>query len=208
MIKNLIIDGDGVVINRDKRFTDRLCADYGITKETTAPFFNEVFRDCTIGKRDLKIELARYYRSWGWKGTLEELLYFWFSKEGLRNEEMLSTIQTLRASGVATFLATDNEKYRTDYILNEFGLGMYFDAVFSSAHVGSRKEDASFWNYVETTKGIHPPETLFWDDEHENIKVARQTGFIAELFTDMDDFNQKMYRHFPELRERLSTQKR
>lgn len=196
MIRSLIIDGDGVAILRDQRFSDRLATEHGIARDTTAPFFAEVFRDCTIGKRDLKEELSHYYRSWGWKGTLDELLHFWFSKEGAHNEEMLSVIAKLRASGIPVYLATDNEKYRTDYIVNEFGYGRHFDSVFSSAYIGFRKEDDGFWEYLIAHKGIIPSHTLLWDDEQENLVSAHKHGFITEQFTGMEGFTRVMENYF------------
>ena len=166
MIQTLIIDGDGVVIKRDKRFSDRLHERYGILPEITAPFFKTVFQKCVVGKADLRKELAGVYRDWGWKGTLEELLHFWFSKEGTHNEEMLVTIEKLRAHGIPTFLSTDNEKHRTDYILNEFGLGKHFDGVFSSAYIGFRKEQPDFWEHVKQVGKYEGEHTLAWDDGH------------------------------------------
>ena len=199
MMQAIIIDGDGVVINRDKRFSDRLQADYGITTETTAPFFEGVFQKCVVGKADLKEELAHCYKNWGWKGTLKELLHYWFSKEGLHNEKMLQIIAKLRAHGISVFLSTDNEKYRTDYLKNEFGLGAHFDAVFSSAYIGFRKENVGFWKQVKRTLKNKPEEVLVWDDERENITAARNVDFIAEQFIGMDDFNRKMGIYFSEI---------
>ena len=199
MINSLIIDGDGVAILRDKRFSDRLASEYGIMRDKTAPFFSDVFRDCTIGKKDLKKELERYYRSWGWKGTVDELLHFWFSKEGSHNKEMLAILTKLRSSGIKVYLATDNEKYRTDYIVNEFGYGKYFDSVFSSAYIGFRKEDAGFWEHLTIYKGVIPSETLVWDDEQENLDMSCKHGFTAERFTDMENFVRTMKNYFTRL---------
>lgn len=196
MIKALIIDADGVAIKRDKRFSDRLQTDYGISAKTTAPFFETVFQKCVVGKADLKEELARHYKDWGYKGTLEELLDYWFSKEGTYNDEMLFTIKKLRSQGIKVFLATDNEKYRTDYIVNEFGFGKLFDGVFSSAYVGCRKESEDFWREVESKLNIKTSGVLVWDDERENLDATKRTGFITELFVGMDDFNEKMKRYF------------
>ena len=198
MIQALIIDGDGVVIHRDKRFSERLQDDFGITTKITTPFFETVFQKCVIGKADLKEELARSYKDWGWKGTLEELLDYWFSKEGSQNEGMMRTIAALRAKSVPVFLATDNEKYRTDYLMNEFGLGKCFDAVLSSAHIGFRKENVGFWKHLARTSKWNPEDMLVWDDEYENINAARKVGFTAEMFTGMDDFNRKMRAYFIE----------
>lgn len=196
MVQAVIIDGDGVAITRDKRFSERLQDEYGITIATTAPFFETVFQKCVIGRADLKEELARCYKDWGWKGTLEELLHYWFSKEGLRNENMLRLVAKLRAHGISAFLSTDNEKYRTDYLKNEFGLGKIFDAVLSSAHIGFRKENVGFWKQVKRTLEIKPEDVLVWDDEQENINAARKVGFTAELFIGIYDFNRKMRTRF------------
>ena len=198
MIKALIFDGDGVVILRTNRFSDRLAADFGIMPEATAPFFRGIFRQCQIGKADLMKEIQPYYREWGWKGELDELIDYWFSKEGTRNEEILSMIRGLRKASIPVFLATDNEKYRTDYIVNEFGLGKEFDGIFSSAYVGFRKEEAGFWKHLTAAAAWKPDEMLVWDDEIENIACAKAAGFTAEQFTGMDDFRMKMRSYFPE----------
>ena len=198
MIKTLIIDGDGVAINRTKRFGERLAEVYGIQKEVTAPFFNGVFRLCQRGKADMRKELPLYYKDWGWKGTLDELLDFWFRFEGTHNTPMLATIEGIRTAGVLVFLATDNEKYRTEYLMNEFGLGKHFDGVLSSALVGFRKEETEFWSEILKTGKLVPVETLFWDDEKENVEQAARAGFISELFTDMEGFDVKMKIYFPE----------
>lgn len=196
MVQALIIDGDGVVIKRDKRFSERLQADYGISAETTAPFFETVFQKCVVGKADLKKELVRYYKDWGYQGTMEELLEYWFSKEGTANEEMLAKIKKLRARGLPVFLATDNEKYRTSYIMKEFGLDQQFDGVFSSSSVGFRKNSPDFWNHVKPAITAKAECVLFFDDERENISAAKEAGFVTELFDGMDSFNAKMYTYF------------
>jgi len=196
MIRTLILDGDGVSILRDMRFSDRLLVDFGIKPEVTRPFFVEKYPACRVGKADLKIELNPYYKAWGWKGTLDELLSYWFTKEGRKNEELLKTVALLREKGVKVFMSTDNEKYRTEYIVHEFGMGEHFDGVLASAYIGHSKEEPGFWQHVKEL-GVPPAETLVWDDETENLEAARGAGFTAELYTGMDAFNATMKRYFP-----------
>jgi putative hydrolase of the HAD superfamily len=111
----------------------------------------------------------------------------------------LRAVAKLRASGVSVFLATDNEKYRTEYIRNDFGLGAHFDRLFSSAYVGFRKETPNFWKRVANAVTYEPAHILVLDDEQSNVDAARSVGFVTELFISMDDFNRKMEKYFPDL---------
>lgn len=199
MIRALILDGDGVAILRVNRFSDRLAADFGIGPEVTQSFFIDKYPACRVGKADLKTELAPYYKGWGWKGTLEELLAYWFTKEGVHNMPMLETVAKLRTSGIRVFLSTDNEKYRTDYLTNEFGMGVLFDGVLSSTYIGYSKAEREFWRHIAKEGIAQPDESLVWDDEQENIGPPKAEGFAAELFTNMREFDVTMGHYFPQI---------
>jgi|SRR3989344_7934243 len=199
MVRNVILDGDGVAILRVNRFSDRLASDFGIRPEVTRPFFRDKYPACRVGKADLKTELAAYYKGWGWKGTLDELLNYWFTKEGALNEPMLETVAALRKEGVRVFLSTDNEKYRTDYITNEFGMGARFDGILSSAYIGHSKAELEFWRYIREKGVAQPDESLVWDDEIENIESAKAEGFTALLYDGMAGFNRAINAYFPDI---------
>ncbi|EKD94392.1 MAG: hypothetical protein ACD_26C00069G0001 [uncultured bacterium] len=50
-------------------FNIQLARDYGIADNITSLFFNGEFKDCIIGKKDLKKVLPKYLKEWGWKKT-------------------------------------------------------------------------------------------------------------------------------------------
>lgn len=53
----------------------------------------------------------------------------------------------------------------------------YFDKVFYSHQVGKRKPDIEIFRHVLNTAGIKAEETLFIDDNYDNIHSSKQLGF-------------------------------
>ena len=49
--------------------------------------------------------------------------------------------------------------------------------------MGVGKNNRTFFERILTDLKLEPEEVLFWDDEEENIAVARQVGIDARLFT-------------------------
>ncbi len=194
MIKVVLFDVDGVLANGGP-FSRELERDYGITLQTTRPFFQGRFRECLVGNADLKEELAYVLPAWGWQGSVDEFLTYWFCSEHNINEPLMQEVQRLRRRGLPCYIATDQEKYRTAYLLEHMGFADAFDGIFSSAHVGYIKHDTRFFQSVlQTLQDIHAHEILFWDDTPSKVETARSAGLQAEVYHDFADFTEKMER--------------
>jgi putative hydrolase of the HAD superfamily len=195
VIKVILFDVDGV-LSIGEPFSQRLARDYGITREMTSAFFQGRFSECLIGKADLKEELARCIHEWGWRDSVDEFVDYWFRCEHNINEPLVQAIQQLRRQGIRCYIATNQEKYRTAYILDQMGFADQFDGIFSSAHVGCLKHDAAFFMYVlQQLHDVEAHNILFWDDNPGNVATARAVGIQAELYCDLDDFEQKISRY-------------
>lgn len=193
MLKTLLFDVDGVLAINEKPFTYYLERDYGITRETTRPLFKKIFANLLIGQIDLKEELAPHLQQWGWHKSVDEFLQYWFASEHTIDEPLVEYVQQLRQKGIPCYLATNQEQYRTTYILNEMGFANKFDGIFSSAHIGYMKPQAGFFEHViRKMDPILPHEMLFWDDLPDNVEAARQAGIQAEVYTNFVDFQRKM----------------
>ncbi len=192
MIKVIIFDADGVLINGE-RFSVALERDYGISLETTLPFFNGEFQECLVGNKDLKQTVSPYLPIWGWTKDIEAFIDYWFSVEHSTNEELIRYIQDLRNQGVLCFLATNNEKYRFQYMLEKMGFVNCFDKTYASAHLGHKKPSQEFFLKIfNELEHIQKNEILFVDDTEENVKSAEDFGFYVELYNSFESFKTKL----------------
>lgn len=193
MIKAILFDADGVIIQTTELFSQRLNREYGISVERTRPFFSGAFQNCLIGKADLKKELVLYLAGWGWKKSVDEFMDYWFQSEHKIYEPLVEEIYTLRQRGIRCYLATNNEKYQTEYMLKIMGLLNVFDGVLSSSGLGHLKHHAKYYEQVfMQLHDVKQDEILLWDDNEKNIEMARQMGLHAELYTSFEDYREKM----------------
>jgi putative hydrolase of the HAD superfamily len=192
LLKVVLFDVDGVLITGEP-FSQQLARDYGITLEMTAAFFQGPFSGCLVGRADLKQEIASYLPQWGWQHSVEEFLTSWFTYETCIDEALLVSIQQLRQQGLSCYLATNQERYRMAYILNQMGFDSKFQGVFCSASLGYTKSEPAFFAAVlEALAGMQAQEILFWDDTPANVAAARAAGIRAELYTNFSAYERQM----------------
>ncbi|HSX30370.1 MAG TPA: HAD-IA family hydrolase [Candidatus Saccharimonadales bacterium] len=191
MINGIIFDADGVLVNGDK-FSAALARDYDVDHDKEKEFFTGKFQECLIGKADLKESIAPYLPALGWRGTVDELLDYWFKTEHSLNEELVAYIQKLRANGTPVVLATNQEQYRTDYMLEHMGFKDVFDVIYSSAHLGLKKPAIEFFAKIVDEMGLPKDQVLFWDDDQANIDGATTYGIHAEFYHDYPSFLETM----------------
>lgn len=188
----MLFDADGVMITSSRLFSEQLELDYGISVKKMQPFFTGVFKLCSIGQADLKQELEKVISDWGWQGTVDELLDFWFSKGTVIDQEMLTFVQSLKRDGVRCFMTTDQEKYRGEHLRRTIGQGNPFEDIFFSAELGCPKKDPRFfaqvYQHIQQTGPIEKKQILFVDDSPENVAVAQRFGFVAYQFSQLTEF--------------------
>lgn len=192
MYKAIIFDCDGMVVQSD-RVSERYARDFGVPLQDISVFFNAEFQRCVVGKADLKEELAKYLERWKWDKGIDEFLKYWFDATHNRWDERFEPlILALKKRGLKNYIATNNERYRTDDLLKEKGLEKWFDGVFSSGYIGSKKPDPAFFQHMVTAIKLPKEEIIFWDDDPENIKGAQEFGLPAELYTSLSEFTARI----------------
>lgn len=194
MIKAIIFDTDGMIITTDP-FSVQYSREFGISYEKILPFFKTEFQLCLVGKADLREILKPHLKEWGWSKSVDELLEYWFKSESHIDQCLVEIIKELRQRGIECYLATNQEKYRTQYMREKMGFNTIFNRIFSSAQVGFKKPTVEFFDYVvKQLPEINKEEILFWDDKEENVTAARNYGLEARQYVNFENFKAEIER--------------
>lgn len=185
-------DADGVINNAFMAFSVLLDMKYGLSLDKTKDFYKGPFVDCLVGEKDMKQVLPAYLEKWGWQGTVEEFMQLWFTSEHSVEKTVTDDARRLRAEGIKCYVATNNEKHRANYMLEQMGFKDHFDGLFASAHLGSKKPDHEFFKKILAQLDVNPEEVLFWDDAEENVQAARELGIHAEHFSGVEFYRKVM----------------
>jgi len=194
-----IFDVDGVLIT-GKMFSQHLEDDYGISKDKTMPFFTTVFNDCLEGRADLQQSIQPYLKDWKWQGSVQDFLEYWFTAEHIVDSQLIGQIQNLRQKGIRAYVATNQEKYRTEYLKTKMGFSDLFDGFFSSADLGCKKPSERFFELIVdeigaqsaekkgNKQGVKKNTIWFFDDTLANVEAAQKFGINGVHYTNIEKF--------------------
>ncbi len=190
MIKAVLFDADGVLTLPEDVFSVVYARSHGLDTKPFENFFKNDWYPIVTGSKDLKDSIAANPELWQWNGTTDELLDYWFKTEDVRNEELLTEIGKLANQDIPCYLATDQEKYRAEYMKTVMFKDI-FSGYFVSAELGTTKTDPRFFELVLQElgvkhPGIQPAEVVFFDDSQSKVDTAKATGIDARLFERND----------------------
>lgn len=163
-----LFDADGVLTLPEEVFSVVYAQSHGFDIEPFSQFFLNDWQEIVTGKKDLKESIVENQKLWRWDKSPEELLKFWFETEDVRNDELLELVNKLKAKGIPCYLATEQEKYRGEYMQNVMFKDA-FDGYFISANLGVTKTNPKFFEMIiEQLQQKHPelaPQDItFFDD--------------------------------------------
>lgn len=187
MTKAILFDLDGlVIVGKKKLFSERVSEELNIPYAEVSEFFTKDFRECSFGRADLKEKIAPYLKKWGYKGTVDEFLEYWFKGESTTDKEVLEIVRKLRSKGIKCYIATRQEKYRKEYLLNVVGLKNCFDGIFCTCDIGFDKWEAGYWDYVFKKLHASPEEIFFFCDSQKNVDNAGKLGIEAFFYSGIE----------------------
>jgi putative hydrolase of the HAD superfamily len=118
--------------------------------------------------------------------TADDILEIWYRVE--LDQFMLDLVDRVRAAGVITAMATNQQSYRGGFMLANLPYADHFDHQFHSFQVGLAKPDPAFFTYIVKTLGVEPEEAVFVDDMEVNVRGARKAGLNAVHFAGTDTY--------------------
>jgi putative hydrolase of the HAD superfamily len=180
--KIYMFDADGVVI-QSQMFSYKYAQEFNVNISELNDFFKTDFQACLIGKSDLKIVIKPWLNKWNWSKSVDEFLDYWFKAEHQINFDLIESIRKLRKNNRTCILATNQEKYRLEYMKKEMDFEMIFDKIYSSNLIGFKKPAPQYYSYIINDLNVNPSNIVFYDDRQENIESAKSLGIISYLYS-------------------------
>lgn len=192
--KAALFDADGVLITPEKLFSVQYAEKYGLNPNDFQAFFVGEFSDAITGKADLKELIVKHNDLWHWDGDPQELLDMWFASENHIDNNVLEIVKQQKAKGLPVYMATNQEKYRAEY-LRSVMFPDVFDGVFVSSELGYMKRDDGYWPPVLgklalAVPGIEPSQVVYFDDSQDSIDGATRAGIHAILYKSIEQITE------------------
>lgn len=197
MTRTVLFDVDGVLIhgyhsNPEKvvPWDKDLRADMGVDPdEFRKEFIFDIFvKKVIIGQMSLLEALDRTLPRLGYRGPAMAFAGYWLMKDSKVNEPLLEVVRRLKARGdVRLYIATNQEHMRAQYLWQTLKFGEVFEDIFHSARVGATKPHKPYYEWVSNRIGPQSEPPLFFDDSDPVIKGARDHGWEAVAYDELED---------------------
>lgn len=93
-------------------------------------------------------------------------------------------MRDLKSAGLRIGLLTNNVKEFGESWRAMFPIDELCDVVVDSSHVGTRKPERAIYELTCERMGVTPDETIFVDDNLDNVEAARAYGMATVHFLD------------------------
>lgn len=187
-MSKLIFDLDGVIITYDRNFAETYSVEFGVPVTEIYRFFSDDYPDCAIGQADLPKRIEKYISAWRWPGDADSLIQYWFDCQNTVDTRLVSLIRSAGSAGHECYVASDQDYMRSSYIRNMVDLDSIFAGCFFSCDLKATKTEPVFFEKVLDSLECTPEDVYFWDDNPQNVTVAKTLGIRAELYSGYKDF--------------------
>ena len=184
MIKAIALDVDGVLVTGKsilgEHWASTISEDLGIDYPLLREHFFDLHWDLIVtGKARLREKLEPVLAQHAPEVSVDRLTDYWFQNDAFINQQLLRDLAQIRAAGVATHLATNQEHERMAYLMNELQLAAHVNSCIYSAAIGHRKPAAAFYQEVLHKVRVTPREMLLVDNSLQNVRAASRLEWHA-----------------------------
>ena len=184
MIKAIMLDVDGVLVNGKSAagehwastLSEDLGVEYSILQER---FFDTHWELIVTGQTGLRERLGMVLLQHAPDVTVDRIISYWFENDAHIDQGFLEALKSIKETGLAVHLATNQEHERAAFLMNGLRLAAHVDGCHYSAAIGHRKPSTAFYREVERRVGLKPHELLLIDDSPQNVQAASDAGWHA-----------------------------
>lgn len=133
--------------------------------------------DALAGRFDMSERIDQVLAAHGVTHRRDEVREIW-----RRIEPRPETRAVIAALAVPSYLATNQDSWRTTCMRADLGYDDLLAGSFYSCEIGVAKPAAAFFEHIVDALGLAPAELLFIDDLDENVEAARDAGLRAEIW--------------------------
>jgi len=184
-IRAVLFDADGVIQNGSGGdLSARLKRVLGFVPDPFEVFLEEVLdaeRPTIAGHGELVQSLEPVLGKWGAAGTAAALAEAWWCCVE-PDAAVFALIGKLRQQGIFCALATNQHRFRADYMRQTLAYDGRFDRSFYSYELGCAKPDARYFQTILASVPFPAAQILFIDDLADNVAAARSVGLQAAQF--------------------------
>ena len=200
MIKNLVFDFGGVIVDLDKDKAIRAFRNLGMENiEDYIGLYAQkgIFLEVEDGQIDDLTFCKKISEIVGRKLSYEEVKQAWLGFFAGMDEFKLDYIEKLRSKYNLYILSNTNPFVQswaqsTDFSSKGRSLRDYFDKIYTSYEIGYIKPAPEIFEFMIKDANLNPAETLFIDDGESNIKIAEELGFKTYLAADGEDWRNEI----------------
>jgi HAD superfamily hydrolase (TIGR01509 family) len=174
MIKAVFFDVGGVLLAQDSTVLATNDREHGWVRGTSAEIWKAHLRVAHVG--------APPFLSEG-DGRVAEIKRRLYATNRVVPgvEEIIQGIKSrCRVAVISNFTADLKE------VLDQLRLLPYFEVVINSSEVGTTKPDEKIYTVACNALRVQPSETIFTDDNAENVAAARRLGMKGIVFRSAD----------------------
>ncbi|MFD3004310.1 HAD-IA family hydrolase [Thermus tengchongensis] len=193
-MRGALLDRDGVLLLMDEEALYKKALElsiHGAGLEKALAVLAQVVHEINEAVRHLQVrtleEEGRFWRKQVLRVSQElrvpeakllSLRYYHFMRQAPGAEALLRSLkaQGLKVGVLSNTLPSLRES------LAYHGLAPYVDGFFASCALGVAKPDPRAFLLALEALGLAPEETLYLDDDPENVAAARRLGLRAELY--------------------------
>lgn len=191
----IIFDFDGVLVRSRKRNKSFLWQEYierdlGISPEIMAKIFDQPrWNDIISGRLEFKKQLEETFQKAQVKVKVNDFIDYWLSNDLNWYPETLAFADEMSQGGHQVCIATNQDKIRTNYILEQEKISQRFERLISSCDLGVCKPSPEFYlRLIDELDARRAEQIIIVDDGQKNIETATKVGLEAIHFDpDIED---------------------